>query len=114
MPRIFVRVSRKFRFRYIFLSFFSFFEGLWNKISNRESGNVIVEMCVIDRYLKKRGVFYLFFFLFALKIEFNTNFLFVYIVLIWKISGIIFLKYKEWNVIVERCITGQYLKRTDV
>lgn len=27
---------------------------------------------------------------------------------------IVFLKYKEWNVIVERCITGQYLKRTDL
>lgn len=63
---------------------------------------------------KEERSFLSFFFLFALKIEFNTNFLFVYIVLIWKISGIIFLKYKEWNVIVERCITGQYLKRTDV
>lgn len=92
-----------------------FFEGLFNKVSNRENGNVIVEMCVTDRMFKE-GRRTLTFFLFVLKIEFNTKFLFVCIVLIWKIPRIkiIFLKYKEWNVIVERCITGQYLKRTDV
>lgn len=30
-----------------------FFEGLFNKVSNRENGNVIVEMCVTDRMFKE-------------------------------------------------------------
>lgn len=91
-----------------------------SSFKHEENGNVILELCV-DRSTFKEGSLYLFF-LFVLKkniqiLNLITSSLFVCIIaLIWKISGlrIIFLKYKEWNVIVERCITGQYLKRTDV